>query len=365
MANRANTLTNEQTPWEDRAPMRTRTYFQAISEATVQCMEADPSIIVAGQSVDEHAGVWGTTNEAFTRFGKSRVIDIPNSENAFAGIAIGAATMGMRPLVVHTRDDFMFLAMDAIINLSAKWRYMYGGKRGVPVVHRGIVGRGKGAGATHSQSLHALFGHFPGLYVATPASPADAKGMLVTALQSDTPAILLENRGLYDLEGEVPQEPVAVRFGKGRIVRAGNDVTIVAASHMVHEADRAADALASQGVSAEVVDVRSIRPLDDAMICESVAKTGRLVVADTSWARYGFSAEVAAVVAEKVPGALKAPVRRVTPPDCPSPVSAPLETAFNPDAETVTRACQEVLGLASGIVPKMQNDTMAAFNGPY
>ncbi|MDT0443453.1 alpha-ketoacid dehydrogenase subunit beta [Streptomyces johnsoniae] len=344
--------------------MRTLTYAQAISEATVQCMEADPAIIVAGQSVDEHAGVWGTTNEAYKRFGKARVIDIPNSENAFAGIAVGAATMGLRPMVVHTRADFMFLAMDAIINLSAKWRYMYGNKRGAPVVHRGIVGRGRGEGATHSQSLHALFGHFPGLYVATPASPADAKGLLVTALQGDTPVVLLENRGLYDLQGEVPQEPVAVPFGRGRIVRAGNDVTIVAASHMVYEADRAADALAPQGVSAEVVDVRSIRPFDDAVICESVAKTGRLVVADTSWARYGFTSEVAAVVAENVPGALKVPVRRVTPPDCPSPVSAPLENAFNPDAETVTRACLEVLGLADGVVPKMR-DVMATFNGPY
>ena len=151
--------------------MRTLTYGEAISEATVQCMEADPTIIVAGQGVDDYEGVWGTTKEAFTRFGKSRVIDIPNSENAFAGIAVGAASMGLRPLVVHTRDDFMFLAMDAMINLAAKWRYMYGNKRGVPVVTRGVVGRGRGQGATHTQSLQSLFGHFPGLYVATPAAP--------------------------------------------------------------------------------------------------------------------------------------------------------------------------------------------------
>ncbi|MER8062464.1 MULTISPECIES: transketolase C-terminal domain-containing protein [unclassified Streptomyces] len=344
--------------------MRSLTYSQAISEATVQCMEADPAVVVAGQSVDDYKGVYGTTDEAFARFGKARVIDIPNGENAFAGIAVGAATMGLRPLVVHTRDDFMFLAMDALINLAAKWRYMYGDKRGVPVVCRGVVGRGWGQGATHSQSLQSLFGHFPGLHVATPASPADAKGLLVTALRGDTPVVLLENRGLYDLEGEVPVEPVAVPFGKSRIVRTGDDVTIVAASLMVHEAERAAEVLAARGVGAEVVDVRSIRPLDDAMICASVAKTGRLVVADTSWARYGFTAEVAAVVAENVPGALKAPVRRVTPPDCPAPVSWPLENAFNPGAETVVRACLEVLGLTDGAVAPMRN-VMAGFVGPY
>jgi pyruvate/2-oxoglutarate/acetoin dehydrogenase E1 component len=344
--------------------MRKLTYCQAISEATVQCMEADPGIVVAGQGVDDYKGVYGTTGDAFARFGPTRVMDIPNGENAFAGIAVGAASMGLRPLVVHTRDDFMFLAMDGIFNLAAKWRYMYGNKGSAPVVMRGVVGRGWGQGATHSQSLQSVFGHFPGLYVATPASPADAKGLLISSLQGDTPVVLLENRGLYDLEGEVPEEPVAVPFGKGRIARAGDDVTIIAASLMVHEAERAAAALAEQGVSAEVVDVRSIRPLDDEMICESVAKTGRLVVADTSWARYGFSAEVAAVIAENVPEALRAPVRRVTPPDCPAPVSWPLENAFNPGAESITRACLEVLRSAQGVVPRMQ-DVMAGFVGPY
>lgn len=343
--------------------MRILTYAQAVSEATVQCMEADPAVIVVGQNVDEHDGVWGTTAEAFARFGNARVIDTPNSENAIAGIAVGAATMGLRPLIVHARDDFMFLAMDAIVNLAAKWRYMFGNKRGVPVVFRGIVGRGKGGGATHSQSLQSLFGHFPGLYVATPASPADAKGLLVSALQGDTPTVLLESRGLYNLQGEVSREPVPVPFGRGRIARVGADVTVVAASLMVPEAERAADLLATHGISTEVVDVRSIRPLDDDLICRSTAKTGHLVVADTSWSRYGFTAEVAAVVAENVPGALKAPVRRVTPPDCPSPVSASLEDAFNPDALAVARACQEVLGLVA-VVPEMRN-AMSRFVDPY
>ncbi|MEV5885277.1 transketolase C-terminal domain-containing protein [Streptomyces sp. NPDC052020] len=344
--------------------MRKLTYHQAISEATVQAMEADPSIVVAGQSVDDHKGVYGTTREAYARFGAGRVRDIPNGENAFAGIAVGAATMGMRPLVVHTRADFMFLAMDGIFNLAAKWRYMYGNRGGAPVVMRGVVGRGWGQGATHSQSLQSLFGHFPGLYVATPASPVDAKGLLISALRSDDPVVLLENRGLYEVTGEVPEEPFTVPFGKGRIVRPGTDVTVVASSLMVHEAERAADLLAVRGVNIEVVDVRSIRPLDDALILESVARTGRLVVADTSWARYGLAAEVAAVVAEHDPGMLKAPVRRVALADCPAPVSWPLEEAFNPQAGAVAGACLELLGQASAAAPDLPS-ALEGFIGPY
>ncbi|MFI1205294.1 alpha-ketoacid dehydrogenase subunit beta [Streptomyces sp. NPDC020883] len=340
------------------------TYCQAISEATVQCMAADPDIILAGQGVDDHKGIYGTTTDAFQKFGPSRVMDIPNGENAFAGIAVGAASMGIRPIVVHTRDDFMFLAMDAIFNLAAKWRYMYGNQGSAPIVMRGLVGRGWGQGATHSQSLQSLFGHFPGLYVATPASPADAKGLLVSALQAETPVVLLENRGLYGIEGEVPEQPVAVPFGAGRIARTGGDITVVAASLMVHEAERAADALREQDIGVEVIDVRSIRPLDDALICTSVAKTGRLVVADTSWARYGLAAEVAAVVAENVYDSLRAPVRRVTPPDCPAPVSWPLEEAFNPNAEAVAHACLETLHSGQRSVPRMRN-VMSGFTGPY
>ncbi|MBV2156624.1 alpha-ketoacid dehydrogenase subunit beta [Kitasatospora sp. SUK 42] len=345
--------------------MRMLKYSEAIGEATVQCMEADPTILVAGQSVDDHKGIYGTTTAAMRRFGASRVLDIPNCENAFAGIAVGAASQGLRPLVVHTRDDFMFLAMDGILNVAAKWRYMYGNKGGVPVVMRGVVGHGWGQGATHSQSLHSVFGHFPGLHVVTPASPADAKGLLVTALQGDTPVVIIENRGLYEVEGEVPEGPVGVPIGRGRIVREGTDVTIVAASLMVREAERAASALAAlQGVSAEVVDVRSIRPLDEDLICASVAKTGHLVVADTSWARYGLSAEVAAVVAERAFDSLRAPVRRVTPPDSPAPVSWPLEEAFNPNADAVARAALEVLGLR-GRVAVGEDELARGFVGPY
>lgn len=345
--------------------MRTLTYWQAISEATVQCMDADERIIVAGEGVDDHKGTFGTTKQAHARFGPSRVVDVPNSENATAGIAVGAAAAGLRPMVVHTRADFMFLALDAVLNLAAKWRYMYGGDNGgVPVVTRGVVGRGWGQGATHSQSPHATFAHYSGLHVATPASPADAKGLLVQSLIGEQPVVLIENRNLYPLTGEVPEQAAPIPFGVGRIARSGTDVTVVAASLMVHEAERAAEHVARWGISVEVVDVRTLRPLDEAIICESVAKTGRLVVADTSWARYGFAAEVAAVVAENIPAALREPVRRVTLPDSPAPVSWPLEEAFHPGAADLAAACLALCGEQGGDLGEPA-DVAAEFSGPY
>jgi pyruvate dehydrogenase E1 component beta subunit len=325
-------------------------YWQAINEATIQCMERDPNIFITGIGVDDPVGIFGTTRGAFERFGKTRVIDVPNCENAFAGITIGAAAMGKRPLVVYPRNDFMFLAMDQLINLAAKWKYMYQNGSSVPVVTRTIVGRGWGQGATHSQSLQAVFGHFPGIYVATPASPADVKGLLVSALTGDVPVLLIENRAVYETIGDVPEDLTSVPFGKGRIVREGTDVTIVGASLMAVEAERAATSLAEQGISAEVIDPRSIRPLDEEIILQSIAKTGHLVVADTSWALSGFAAEIAAVAVEKGFADLKAPVKRVTVPDCPAPVTKPLEDVFHPSPASIVQACQELLKMAAPAV---------------
>jgi pyruvate dehydrogenase E1 component beta subunit len=339
-------------------------YWQAISEGLVQCMEQDKSIYIASAGVDDAKGIFGTTLEANNRFGPERVFDVPNCENAFAGIALGAAAVGKRPVVVYVRNDFMFLAADQLINLAAKWKYMFGGRSSVPVLFRGIVGRGWGQGATHSQSTHAMFAHFPGLYVATPAFPDDAKGLIVSALRGDTPVILLENRACYELEGEVPEEMYAVPFGKARVLRDGSDVTLVGASLMAYEALRAADILSESGVSAEVIDPRSIRPFDRETIIGSVRKTGRLVIADTSWSLYGFSAEVAALAAEEAWRYLKAPVRRVTPPDCPAPVSKVLEDVFHPSPKTIAQACLSVLD-ARGGGEKAVGDIQENFRGPY
>jgi pyruvate/2-oxoglutarate/acetoin dehydrogenase E1 component len=327
-------------------------------------MDADPSIFVVGSGVDDSRGIFGTTREAHRRFGAARVFAVPNGENALAGIATGAAAMGKRPVVVHARNDFMFLAFDQLLNLMAKWKYMFGGSSQVPVVTRTVVGRGWGQGATHSQSLHAVLAHFPGLYVATPAFPSDAKGLLISALRGHTPVVLLENRACYELEEEVPDGMVAVPFGQGRILREGDDVTIVGASIMAYEALRAADLLAMEGIRAEVIDPRSIRPLDEALILASLRKTGRLVVVDTTWTLYGFASEVAAVAAEKGWVDLKAPVRRVTPPDCPAPVSKPLEDAFYPTPQTIADACLSVLDIA-GRTDRSVADVQEKFAGPY
>jgi len=344
--------------------MRRLKYNQAISEATVQCMQADPNVFVAGIGVKDPGGMFGTTEEANELF-PDRVFDIPNCENAFAGITIGAAAMGKRPLVVHPRNDFMFLATDMLINLAAKWKYMYQNGTSVPVVTRASVGRGFGQGATHSQSTHALFGHFPGLYVATPCFPSDIKGLLVTALTGDVPVIIIENRAVYNLEDDVPEELYSIPFGKGRVVREGTDLTIVGASLMAYEATRAAAILSEQhGISAEVIDPRSIRPLDEEIILQSIAKTHHLVVADTSWATYGFAAEVAAVASEKGFADLQAPVRRVTLPDSPAPVSKPLEDAFHPSPMSIAQACLDVLRAEVQVTSHVR-DVQEAFAGPY
>jgi pyruvate dehydrogenase E1 component beta subunit len=272
--------------------------------------------------------------------------------------------VGKRPLIVHPRNDFMFLATDMLFNVAAKWRYMFGDKSGVPIVARTIVGRGWGQGATHSQSLHATFGHFPGLYVAVPAFPDDAKGLLLSALQGGNPVVIIEHRALYEHEGPVPEAPVPVPFGQARVVREGTDVTIVGCSLMAFEALRAAELLAQHGISAEVVDPRTVRPLDEQTILASLRKTVHLVVADTSWPTYGFAAEVAAVAAEQGFQWLKSSVRRVALPDCPAPVSRPLEEAFHPGPATIARACLEILQRGTAETGSAQ-DIQEAFAGPY
>jgi acetoin:2,6-dichlorophenolindophenol oxidoreductase subunit beta len=328
-------------------------------------MEADKSVFILGIGVTDPKGIFETTSESFKRFGHSRVIETPNSENALTGIAIGAAALGKRPVMVHARNDFMFLAFDQIINLAAKWAYMYGGNAGrVPIVVRGIIGKGWGQGATHSQSLQSVLGHFPGLQVVMPATPADAKGLLISALKSSAPTVILEHRSLYELQGAVPEEMAPVPIGKAAIARPGSDITIAVTSMMVQEALRAAQGMEAVGISAEVVDIRSIRPLDSETILGSVRKTGRLVIADTSWVTYGVASEIAAVVAESAFDALKAPVRRLGLADVPAPVSKPLEEAFYSGASDIVKACLEILGNDDSEV-ELPTNVGPEFMGPY
>jgi pyruvate/2-oxoglutarate/acetoin dehydrogenase E1 component len=344
--------------------MRKLKYHQALSEGICQAMERDANVFVAGIAVDYSSGIFGTTTEALQKFGPSRVFDTPAMENAFTGICIGAAAMGKRPIMVHARNDFMFLAFDQLINLAAKWNYMYGGNAGrVPIVVRAVVGKGWGQGATHSQSLQAPLAHFPGLSVLMPATPADAKGMILSACRHDGPVVIIENRALYNIEGDVPEEPVETPIGQAAVVRKGSDLTIVATSLMVQEAIVAAQELEKHKVSAEIIDLRSIRPLDEATVLESVRKTGRVIATDTSWEMCGVASEIAALCAEKAFSSLKAPVRRLTLPNAPAPVSQALEQVFYPKASTIARMALGLVGADPEAVRMIdQEDT---FKGPY
>ncbi len=344
--------------------MRELKYSQALSEGLVQAMDRDPDIFVTGIAVDYPSGMFGSTIEANQRFGPERIFDAPAMENALTGIAIGAAAMGKRPVIVHPRNDFMFLAFDQLINLAAKWKYMYAGNAGtVPIVVRAVIGKGWGQGSTHSQSLHAPLAHFPGLTVMMPAFPMDAKGLTLAALQSDGPVVILEHRALYDTLGEVPEDASPTTIGQARVVREGTDVTIVATSFMAYESVLAAEELAKEGISAELIDPRTIRPLDTGTILASVRKTGRLIVADTSWELCGFASEVAALAAEQAFDSLKAPVRRICLADCPAPVSQPLEAAFYPSASTIAAAAMVMLGRDGAIMDGIDRED--GFKGPY
>jgi pyruvate dehydrogenase E1 component beta subunit len=318
-------------------------YREAIDEAIRQAMAKDERVFVMGVGVDDAKGIFGTTRGAALEFGPGRVFDTPLSEAALTGVAVGAALRGLHPLLVHARNDFLMLTMDQIVNNAAKWRYMSGGALRVPFTIRAIIGRGWGQAAQHSQSLQATFAHVPGLQVIMPATPADAKGLLLTALTTEAPVICLEHRWLYEKTGPVPEEPYYTPLGHAAVVREGTDVTVAALSHMVWEALEAAEALAAQGIRAEVVDLRTVRPLDAGLVCASVRKTGRLVIADTGWRSFGVSAELAARVGEACFGALRAPIRRVALPDVPTPCSSSLEQVYYPGPADIAAAVRAAL----------------------
>lgn len=341
------------------------TYADAIGEALVQCMEADPNVYILGIGVDDAKGIFGTTLPAARRYGGTRVIETPACENALTGMALGMALNGQRPVIIHARNDFSTLTMDMMINYAAKWRYMFGGGPKVPIVVRNIIGKGWGQGATHSQDLMAPFAYFPGLHVVAPASPHDVKGVLVRALRGGSPVVIFEHRRLYDMVGDVPDGLYELEEGHCRIVRPGRDITMVAVSVMVPEALKAAMALEVFGVEAEVIDLRSIRPLDKNGLIDSVGRTGRLLCVDPGWAPFGVPAEVAACVAtDPVVTQLKCPVRLIGVADCPAPVSRSLEDAYYPDHDRVFRAALDMMGFGQDVSyewPKIVED----FRGPY
>lgn len=320
--------------------MRTLRYWEAIAEATVQAMDSDPSVFVLGIGVADPKGIFGTTLEARKRF-PARVIETPCCEDALTGIALGAALRGLRPVLVHARCDFLVLSLNQLMNHAAKWERMCG--RQAPVVVRAIVGRGWGQGPQHSQSLQAMLAHVPGLNVAMPATPYDAKGALLAALAAEGPTVVLEHRALYEHSAHVPEEHYTLPTGRARLAWDGGDVTIVAASAAVADAVEASTILDGEGILAEVIDLRWIRPMDAGGILTSVQKTGRLVVVDTGWPAFGVGAEVLALVAEAgVP--LKAPPRRLGQREDAAPVSVPLERAHHGSAAEIVAVAKLVMG---------------------
>jgi acetoin:2,6-dichlorophenolindophenol oxidoreductase subunit beta len=321
------------------------TFAEAIREGTAICLQRDPRVFVIGLGVPDPKGIFGTTGGLAAEFGTDRALDAPLSENALTGLIIGAALGGMRPILTHQRVDFALLSLEQIVNQAAKWYYMFDGKGGtVPIVIRMIIGRGWGQGPQHAQSLSSWFAHIPGLKVVAPASPADAKGMLIASVEDDNPVIFLEHRWLHNMRGPVPAGYHRTPLDKCLVARKGSDLTVVASSHMVVESLRAADFAAAQaGIQAEVIDVRCLNPLDFETIANSVRKTKRLLVADDDTRHCGFAGEIVARVSESGLLLLTPPVR-VTYPDCASPSSRSLAPAYHPSAQDLYATMAKLVG---------------------
>lgn len=315
----------------------------AINEALHQMMAADDSVFLIGQGVKSPWYVGSTATGLLERFGSERVIDTPVSENAVTGAAVGAAIVGMKPVVIHPRMDFMLYAMDPIINQAANWHYMFGGKSSVPVVIWGVINRGGEQAAQHSQAFHTLFSHIPGLKVVMPSTPYDAKGLMIAAIRDPNPVIYIDDRWIHRTEGPVPAEIYEIPIGKGVIRREGADVTLVAVSYLVPHAVDAADFLSREGIECEVIDLRTIKPFDKDLIINSVRKTGRLAVADVGWKTYGMAAEIASVVFENCFSSLKSPPARIALPDSPAPASSQLEAAYYPGKKDIEAAIRKML----------------------
>lgn len=323
--------------------MRIISYVQVINETLRQVMEEDERVFLIGQGITSPWYVGSTTLGLIDRFGSERVIDTPVSENGITGAAVGAALAGMRPVLVHPRMDFMYYAMDQIANHAANWHYMFGGQLSVPITIWAIINRGGEQAAQHSQALQSMLAHIPGVKVVMPGTPYDAKGLLVASIKDNNPVVYIDDRWLYTHTGEVPEELYTVPIGKGLVRRKGKDVTVVASSYMVCEANAAAQTLEREGIDIEVIDLRSLKPLDENLLLNSVRKTGRVVVVDGGWKTYGAGAEICALLAEKAFGYLRAPIARVSLPDAPAPASSALEKRYYPDAKIIVSAVKKLL----------------------
>jgi len=305
-------------------------------------MESDDSVFLIGQGLKSPWYVGQTCTGLLDVFGEMRVIDTPVSENAITGAAVGASIAGMKAVVVHPRVDFMLYALDPVINQAANWYYMNGGRSSVPVVIWGIINRGGEQAAQHSQAFHSLFAHIPGLKVVMPATPYDAKGLMVAAIRDPDPVVFMDDRWLYGIADYVPEELYEVEIGKAVVRKSGSDITLVTSSYVAYESFEAVKALDEKGPSVEIIDLRTIKPLDEECILNSVAKTGRLLVVDGGWKSFGISAEIAALVSEKAFHDLKAPVQRLALPDVPAPANRHLEDVYYIRRNQITEAIFEL-----------------------
>jgi len=316
-------------------------YIRAITEALQEEMARDEAVFVVGEDVAYPGGSFSATRGLLEEFGERRVKDTPISESAIVGLALGAATQGLRPVAEIMFMDFLAVCMDQIVNQVAKARYMFGGQYRLPMVIRTPCGGGLNAGPQHSQCLEAWFAHVPGLKVVMPATPYDVKGLLKTAIRDDNPVLFVENKALYGLKGEIPEEEYLVPIGQADVKRPGRDVTVVASSRMVHQSLEAAQTLAKEGIEAEVIDLMTITPLDRETIFKSVEKTSKLVIAHEAVKAFGIGAEISAMVCEEMVDCLDGPILRVGAPYTPVPFSP--ERFYLPNAEDVIQAVKKVL----------------------
>ncbi|HXG12149.1 MAG TPA: transketolase C-terminal domain-containing protein [Gemmataceae bacterium] len=346
---------------------RVLSYVEAVREAADQEMARDPSVIVFGLDVDDPKAIQGTTRGLAAKYGPERVFGTPLSEDAMTGAAIGMALAGLRPIHVHIRMDFLMLAMNQLVNVAAKSRYMYGGRVALPLVVRAMIGKSWGQGAQHSQGLYSFFMHVPGLKVVAPSTPYDAKGCLIAAVRDDNPVIYVEHRLLHFQKGPVPEAPYAVPPGRARVTAAGDDITLVGISFMQVECLRARHYLADVGIRAEVLDPIWLSPLDLDTILASVARTKRLLVVDNGWTCCGAGAEIIARVIERTQGEQEVRVRRMgfAPVTCPT--TPALERLYYPDGRTIAAAARDLVeGRPTGWLPDERPDLRdIEFRGPF
>lgn len=324
--------------------MKEISVVQALRDALREEMLRDERVFLIGEDIGTYGGAFRATRGLLAEFGELRVIDTPISESAIAAAAVGAAIMGMRPVAEIMFQDFLTLALDQILNCAAKLRYLHNGQATVPMVLRAPFGAGIHAGAHHSQSIEAMFCHIPGVKVVCPSTPHDAKGLLKAAIRDPNPVLFFEHKLAYGIRGQVPDEDCIVPLGKADIKRGGKDITVVAWGFMVHKTLKAADDLAGKGIELEVVDLRTLVPLDTETIVNSIKKTGRLIVVHEACKTAGFGGEIAAIAAKEAFDYLDAPIERVTAPDTPVPFSPPLEEAFIPQPKDIIAAALAMVG---------------------